>query len=61
MNFNSYKIKEFRGFLSQKAWRVPWVADRRVGLQIWRLAANILNNQSWTADQEWPSSLGGLA
>ena len=24
----------------------------------WRLAANILNKQSWTADQEWSSSLG---
>ena len=23
------------------AWRVPWVADGGVGLQIWRLAANI--------------------
>ena len=23
----------------------------------WRLAANILNKQSWTADQEWSSSL----
>ena len=23
-----------------------------------RLAANILNKQSWTADQEWSSSLG---
>ena len=40
------------------AWGVPWVADGGVGLQIWRLAANILNKQSWTADQEWYSSLG---
>ena len=40
------------------AWRVPWVADGGVGLQVWRLAANILNKQSWTADQEWSSSLG---
>jgi hypothetical protein len=39
------------------AWRVPWVADVGVGLQIWRLAANILNKQSWTADQELSSSL----
>ena len=30
--------------------RVPWVADGGVGLQIWRLAAIILNKQSWTAD-----------
>ena len=41
-----------------KAWRDPWVADGGVGLQIWRLAVNILNKQSWTADQEWSSSLG---
>ena len=40
------------------AWRVPWIADGGVGLQIWRLAANILNKQSWTADQEWSSSSG---
>ena len=43
---------------STTAWRVPWVADGGVGLQIWRIAANILNKQSWTADQEWSSSLG---
>ncbi|KAJ4430131.1 hypothetical protein ANN_22341 [Periplaneta americana] len=29
----------------------PQVADRRDGLQIWRVAANILNKQSWTADK----------
>ena len=40
------------------AWRVSWVADGGVGLQIWRLASNILNKQSWTANQEWSSSLG---
>ena len=40
------------------AWRVPWVADGGVGLHIWKLAANILNKQSWTADQEWSFSLG---
>jgi hypothetical protein len=28
------------------------------GLQIWRIAANILNKQSRTADKWWPSSLG---
>jgi hypothetical protein len=28
------------------------------GLQIQRIAANILNKQSWTADKEWFSSLG---
>ncbi|KAJ4428691.1 hypothetical protein ANN_25684 [Periplaneta americana] len=28
------------------------------GLQIWRVAVNILNKQSWTADKGWSSSLG---
>ena len=34
------------------------LADGGVGLQIWRLAANIFNKQSWTAGQNWFSSLG---
>jgi hypothetical protein len=34
------------------------VADGGKGLQIWRVAANILNKQSRTADKGWPSSLG---
>jgi hypothetical protein len=36
----------------------PQVADGGDGLQIWRLAANILNKQSRTADKGWSSSLG---
>jgi hypothetical protein len=36
----------------------PQVADGGDGLQIWRIAANILNKQSRTADKGWPSSLG---
>jgi hypothetical protein len=36
----------------------PRVADRGDGLQIWRVAANILNQQSRTADSGWSSSLG---
>jgi hypothetical protein len=36
----------------------PWVADREDGLQIWRVAVNILNKQSRTADSGWSSSLG---
>jgi hypothetical protein len=36
----------------------PQVADGDEGLQIWRVAANILNKQSRTADRGWPSSLG---
>jgi nitrous oxidase accessory protein NosD len=37
----------------------PRVADRGDGLQIWRVAANILNKQSRTADSGWSSSPGG--
>jgi hypothetical protein len=31
----------------------PRVADRGDGLQIWRVATNILNKQSQTADSGW--------
>jgi hypothetical protein len=33
----------------------PQVADGEDGLQIWRVAANILNKQSRTADKGWYS------
>jgi hypothetical protein len=36
----------------------PRVADRGYGLQVWRVAANILNKQSRTADSGWSSSPG---
>jgi hypothetical protein len=36
----------------------PRVAEGGEGLQIWRVAANILNKQSRTADKGWPSSSG---
>jgi hypothetical protein len=36
----------------------PQVSDGGRGLQIWRVAANILNKQPRTADKGWPSSLG---
>jgi hypothetical protein len=36
----------------------PRVADRGDGLQIWRVAVNILNKQSLTAYSGWSSSLG---
>jgi hypothetical protein len=39
----------------------PQVADGRNGLQIWRVAANILNKQSLTANKGWSSSFGGWA
>jgi len=34
----------------------PRVADEEDGLQIWRVAANILTKQSRTADKGWSSS-----
>jgi hypothetical protein len=36
----------------------PQVADGGDGLQVWRVAANILNKQSGTADKGWSSSVG---
>jgi hypothetical protein len=36
----------------------PQVADGGDTLQFWRVAANILNKQSWTGDKGWSSSLG---
>jgi hypothetical protein len=35
----------------------PQVANGGEGLQIWRVAANILNNELRTAGKGWPSSL----
>jgi hypothetical protein len=42
---------------------LPWHSSPQVvgggdGLQIWRVAANILTKQSRTADRGWSSSLG---
>jgi hypothetical protein len=36
----------------------PLVADGGDGLQIWWVAANIMNKQSQTPDKGWSSSLG---
>jgi hypothetical protein len=36
----------------------PQVADGGDALQVWRVAANILNKQSQTVDKGWSSSLG---
>ena len=58
VKINPYRLQSIRGFLSLRHGESPRVADGGVGLQIWRLAANILNKQSWTADKEWSSSLG---
>jgi hypothetical protein len=37
---------------------LPQVADGGDGLQIWRVAANLLNKQSRTADKGWSSRFG---
>ena len=39
-----------RRFLSLLYGASPRVSDGGVGLKLWRLAADILNKQSWTAD-----------
>jgi hypothetical protein len=36
----------------------PQIRGGEDGLQIWRVAANILNKQSRTAEKEWYPSLG---
>jgi hypothetical protein len=41
------------GTLVTTAWRVL-----RLRLEVWRVAANILNKQSRTAEKGWPSILG---
>jgi hypothetical protein len=38
-----------------------WVVDGEDNLQIWRVAVNILNKQSWTANKGWNISLGAFA
>ena len=36
----------------------PLIAERGDDLQIWRVAANILNKQLWMADKGWSSNFG---
>jgi hypothetical protein len=40
------------------AWRVLGLRIERDVIEIWRVAANMLNKQSRTADSGWSSSLG---
>jgi hypothetical protein len=67
LHVNSYKDTQFGTLLynvhvkwvlyhHSMVW--PQVVDGGYGLQIWRIAVNILNKQSWTAERGWPSSLG---
>jgi hypothetical protein len=36
----------------------PQVVDEGNSLNLWRVAVNILNKQSWIADDGWSFSLG---
>jgi len=38
----------------------PRIEDGRNNLQIWRIAAYTLNEDSWTTDKVWSSSLGDV-
>jgi hypothetical protein len=59
MKGHLYRIRSILvPFLMLVILRFPQVADGGDGLQIWRVAANILNKQSRTADRGWSSSLG---
>jgi hypothetical protein len=42
---------------STHLWRILRFANRAVDLYVWKVAANVLNRQSWTADKAWSSSL----
>jgi hypothetical protein len=53
-----YQISGILGSLVTTVFARPQVTDGGEGLQIWRVAANILNKQSRTADKGWPSNLG---
>jgi hypothetical protein len=60
-----FEVKQLRKYLTHHIKWVPChhgmarpqVADGGNALQFWREAANILDKQSWTADQEWSSSM----
>jgi hypothetical protein len=55
--FRGYDV---RGSLVTTAWRVLGlrIEETPPPPQVWRVAANIFNKQSRTADRGWPSSLG---
>jgi hypothetical protein len=67
LHVNSYKYTQFgtllynvhvKWVLCHHSMVWPQVVDGGDGLQIWRIAVNILNKQSWTAERGWPSSFG---
>jgi hypothetical protein len=56
--FIDREYERVRWVLCHHSMARPQVADEGDGLQICRVAANILNKQSRTADKRWCSSLG---
>jgi hypothetical protein len=65
---SSFTAKKVTIFLSHDESNIKWVpchhgmarpqvADGGDSLQIWRVAANVLNKQPQTADRGWSSSL----
>jgi hypothetical protein len=56
--FNFVKLGHVRWAPCHHSMARPQVAVVEEGLQIWRVAANILNKQSRTIDKGWSSSLG---
>src|SRR5215469_2150675 len=62
--YGSYMFRSLWTIISPDKWVPVTTAWRVLRLQmeeqppIWRVAVNILNKQSWTADEGWSSSLG---
>jgi hypothetical protein len=54
-------VHNIRWVLCHQSMARPQVLDGGDTFQVWRVAANILNKQSRTADKGWSSSLGGWA
>jgi len=52
-----HNVSHVRWVPSHHSMECPQVEDGGEGLQIWRVAANIVNKQSQTADKGWSSSL----
>jgi hypothetical protein len=59
MNVTMWEIRTFDKETLVRVYGLacPHVADGGDGLHLWRVAANVLNEQSRTADKLWSSSL----
>jgi hypothetical protein len=55
---HQYELSHVRWVPCHHGMARPQVADGGDALQVWRVAANILNRQSPTADKGWPFNLG---